>query len=145
MSDEQQQELFAKLLDGSLTPSEWAEAQTRWGDESLRKMLAGEQRLREAYRRMSQEATSPDMVSIVMNRVAGSPAPNRTLLWVLKYGGLVGLAIFVMGLTATCAFFYTSGSVSFTFTVPVQDGYGSLWGLPILVLIGVGIWRMETA
>lgn len=140
-----QDELLAKLLDGSLTPSEWKEAQEVWGDETLRMMLAGEQKLRFAYQHMSTQMNHPDMISSIMHRVETAPAPNRALLWILKYGGLIGTFIFVLGLSTVLVVFSDSASPTFTFTAPTVDSTLALWGLPVMILIGVGIWRMETA
>lgn len=145
MPDTHQHELLSKLLDGSLTPSEWAEAQSLWGDETLRLMLSGEQRLRESYQHMLYQAPQPDMISTIMSRVENVPAPNRSLIWILKYGGLLGAVIFAVGLSVVFVAFSDSASTPFTFSAPELDGSWALWGLPVVILIGVGIWRMETA
>lgn len=145
MPDTHQHELLSKLLDGSLTPSEWAEAQSLWGDETLRLMLSGEQRLRESYQHMLYQAPQPDMISTIMSRVENAPAPNRSLIWILRYGGLLGAVIFAVGLSVVFVAFSDSASTSFTFSAPELDGSWALWGLPVVILIGVGIWRMETA
>lgn len=137
--------LIAKLLDGSLTPSEWSEAQTLWGDDALRTMLSGDKRLRNAYQQMSGSGSPRDLTSMIMTRVAQAPAPNRALFWILKYGGLLGTLIFVLGLTTVLMTFSDAGAPSFTLTPPDIDGTVALWGLPVVILIGVGIWRMETA
>ena len=138
-------ELLAKLLDGSLKPDEWARARTLWGEAQLRDMLSGEQRLRELYQATENSAASQDLTSAIMNRVALAPAPNRALFWILKYGGLLGTAIFLLGLSTVMIAFSGSSPVSFTFTAPDIDGTIALWGIPVMILIGVGIWRMETA
>lgn len=145
MSNMQQQELFAKLLDGSLTQTEWAEVQSIWGDAKVQSMLSGEQRLRDAYQRMSESEALQDLTSLIMKRVVDVPAPNRGLLWVLKYGGLLGSAIFVVGLTIVVIAFSDSGPMSFSLSAPELDTTLALWGLPVMVLFGIGIWRMETA
>lgn len=141
----QHHELLAKLLDGSLTPSEWTEARSIWGDEAIRTMLSGDKRLRNVYQQLSGSDSPRDLTSAIMTRVAHAPAPNRALFWILKYGGLLGTMIFLLGLTTVLIAFSDVGIPTLTFTAPSIDGTLALWGLPVVILIGVGIWRMETA
>ena len=101
--------------------------------------------LRESFQHMMSRYEAPDFTTAVMSRVSSPFIRHRLTLWLVKHAAVLGLMIFVAGLVVAVLAVTSISQLEFSITLPAVSEAAALWGIPIAVLITLGVWQMETA
>ncbi len=138
-------DILARLLDGTLSPDEWEALRASVGEDTIRTILDGDRRLRDAMARVSPDHADADETARIMRTLQTVPAPNREFLRLMRYAPLIGVAVLLVG---SVGMFLTIGIGTDGFgsvEIPAVDTPTMLWSMVVITLLGIGVWRMESA
>ncbi len=138
-------ELLARMLDGTLTSSEWEHVRATISEQAIREILDEDARLRTIMRSIASSESNPEHVEHIMTAVLEATAPNRMLVRLTKLVPYLGVGVFLMGVIGVFFSGYVSPQPELRVSVPSLDQVHVLWAFAAVVLFGVGVWRMESA
>lgn len=138
-------ELLARLLHGTLTPSEWESVRATLSEQTIRDILDADARLHAIMHAIVPSTSDPANVQRIMTAVMDAPAPNRTFLRVIRLAPYLGAAVFLVGIVGMLATVSVTSDTQTAFELPHIDASQALWAMAVAVVLGVGVWRMESA
>jgi len=117
----------------------------RLSNEILDSIGEGDARLGQIYRHAMAVHPSLDHTALIMKAVAESQPPNRFLMWVLAYGSYIGVGIFLICIVPLLLFLPVPNIHVDSFSIATPKESIPLWTVVTVTILGLGIWRMETA
>lgn len=138
-------ELLARMLDGTLTSSEWERVHAAMSEQTIHDILDEDARLRSIMRSIASSESNPEHVQRIMTVVMNAPAPNSTLVRVTKLVPYLGVAIALLGIIGVLLTGYVAPPTELNVRIPTLDPEHALWAVAAVVLFGVGVWHMESA
>ncbi len=138
-------DLLARLLEGSLTPSEWDTVRATYDETEISDILQSDARLRSTLHTVLPGTSNHNNVHRIMAMVLEAPAPKRRVFRMIRVAPYLGAAMCLIGIIGAMSAVSATANFDVVFALPSINVSHTLWAVAAIVLFGAGVWRMESA